>query len=679
MSSENSELNDSIGQVKFILPLLVLLGILLFVMTYLGIQKSHSDSLLLLRRQGGALIESLVLSADNAIIANSFFDLLIQEKYSDLVAFLETREDFDFTSDELADFSLGYGVDAILIFDDSLKLKASGAREIFIQVETIHDLILPVVRELVEDSTNYIDLRTIAGDLPGDVSIYYLEQTSDHKHVVVLVSDALFFAEAKKNIGIGFLVQKIAREIGIEYIIFQTSEGIVFSSKKIGPIPKIENDPFLQSALRSDTTVSRHYYHADREILEISKPFSSMEYGDGIFRLGISLEKHNEIVAGFDRQMIALSIVIFIVLVLAGLYLSGKQKRKYLDRSFREVKSLSEKVFDSINSGLVIIRKDKTVELANRQFLNDFNIDERELLGRAWHDLSFKDAVPFEEFLDKYESSGEYKTEISDLSGKKYFLVNIARLYDYRNRPAGAVAVVYNYSRLKELENVANRKERLSELGDLAAGVAHEIRNPLNSISIAAQRLMAEFEPKENSREFQSFTRQIKSEAGRLNDIVTRFLSLARGQAEKKEIIDLSQTINETIQFLKLDSEKSGIVIESEIEDNISLTGSQVRVKQMIINLARNSIEACGLNGGKISISLISSENSATLSIKDNGPGIPEEIREKVFNPYFSTKESGTGLGLAIVYQIVEEFDGQIELKSPSGEGTEFIIKLPLS
>jgi len=302
---------------------------------------------------------------------------------------------------------------------------------------------------------------------------------------------------------------------------------------------------------------------------------------------------------------------------------------------------LTEKVFDSINSGLVIIRKDKTVELANRQFLNDFNIDERELLGRAWHDLSFKDAVPFEEFLDKYESSGEYKTEISDLSGKKYFLVNIARLYDYRNRPAGAVAVV--------------------------------------SISIAAQRLMAEFEPKENSREFQSFTRQIKSEAGRLNDIVTRFLSLARGQAEKKEIIDLSQTINETIQFLKLDSEKSGIVIESEIEDNISLTGSQVRVKQMIINLARNSIEACGLNGGKISISLISSENSATLSIKDNGPGIPEEIREKVFNPYFSTKESGTGLGLAIVYQIVEEFDGQIELKSPSGEGTEFIIKLPLS
>ncbi len=677
MPSGNSNLNHSIGRVKFILPLLILLAILLFVMTYLGIQKSHSDSLLLLRRQGGALIESLVLSADNAIKANSFFDLLIQEKYSDLVAFLETRPDFDFASEELADFSLGYGVDAILIFDDSLNLKASGVRGIFIQIDDVYDLIYPVVQELVDDSTNFSELRTISGDLPGDISIYYLEQTSDHEHVIVLVSDALFFSEAKKNIGIGFLVQNIAREVGIEYIIFQTNEGIIFSSKKIGPIPKIENDPFLQSALDSDTTVSRRHNLADHEILELVKPFSSLEFGDGIFRLGISLEKYHEIVAGFDRQMIILSIVIFSVLVLVGLYLSSKQKRKYLDRSFKEVKSLSEKVFDSINSGLVIIRKDKTVELANRQFLNDFKIEEQKLLDNNWQDLIFKEIVPFEEFLLTSEASGEYKTEQSDLSGKKYFLINIARLYDYKNQPAGAVAVVYNYTRLKELENVANRKERLSELGDLAAGVAHEIRNPLNGISIAAQRLMAEFEPKSNSEEFQLFTNQIKSEAGRLNDIVTRFLSLARGQVKKEDRIDLSKTITDTLQFLKLDSEKSGAIIESEIESDITLSGSQDRVKQMIINLVRNSLEACQNINGKISVSLVSSDNSAVLSVKDNGPGIPEDIHEKIFIPYFTTRETGTGLGLAIVHQIVEEFGGQINLKSSPVDGTEFLIRLP--
>ncbi|MCP4704177.1 MAG: GHKL domain-containing protein, partial [candidate division Zixibacteria bacterium] len=520
--------------------------------------------------------------------------------------------------------------------------------------------------------------RTISGELPGDVSIYYLEQTSDFEHVIVLVSDALFFSEAKKNIGIGFLVQNIAREVGIEYIIFQTNEGIVFSSKKIGPILKIENDSFLQMALDSDTTVFRRHLLTDREILELIKPFSSLEFGDGIFRLGISLEKYNEIVAGFDQQMIILSIVIFIVLVLFGLYLSGKQKRKDLDRSFIEVKSLSEKVFDSINSGLVIIRKDKTVELANRQFLNDFNIDEQNLLNNNWHELPFNAVVPFDEFLLKNETSGEYKTELSELSDKKYFLINIARLFDYKNQSAGAVAVVYNYSRLKELEDVANRKERLSELGDLAAGVAHEIRNPLNGISIAAQRLMAEFEPKENSEEFQSFTKQIKSEAGRLNDIVTKFLSLARGQEEKKDRIDLGGTINDTLQFLKLDSEKSGAVIKSDIESNISLSGSKDKVKQLIINLVRNSLEACQNIEGQISVSLIKTDNSVILSVTDNGPGIPEDIQKKIFNPYFTTRKEGTGLGLSIVHQIVEEFDGELDLRSSHNNGTEFIIKFPL-
>lgn len=678
MSADNLDEKISTGYLKFILPLLVLLGILLFFMTYLGIQKSHSDSLLMLKRQGGALIQSLILSSDNAIRANSFFDLLIQEKYSDMVAFLETRSEFDFSSDELADFTVGYGVDAILIYNDSLNLKTSGARSIFIDIDAINKLILPEVKKLTEDSTKFSDLQTIEGELPGDVSTYYLEQTNEQKYTIVIVSDALFYTQAKKEIGIGYFVQNIAREVGIEYIIFQTNDGIIFSSRDVGPLPKIENDLFLQSALTSDSTVSRKYRISDRELLELARPFSSLEYGDGIFRLGISLEKHNEIVAGFDRQMIVLSIVIFAVLVLAALYLQGKQKRIYLDRSFRRVKSLSETVFDSINSGLVIVREDRTIESANRQFLLDFNVEAADLLGKYWEDFPFKAAVPFEKFFSGNEASGEYKTDQSGISGRRYFLVSLARLYDYDNKPAGAVAVIYNYSRIKELEDAANRKERLSELGDLAAGVAHEIRNPLNGISIAAQRLQAEFEPKENAEEFQAFARQIKSEAGRLNDIVTRFLSLTRGQDNKRNKINFSHVLNETILLLKLDAEKNGAEIIHRVEDNVILTGVEDRLKQLIINLIRNSIEACRGKGGEIAISLARRNNVAELSVKDTGIGIPDEIKDKIFNPYFSTKESGTGLGLAIVHQIVEEFEGNIDVTSIPGQGASFLISLPV-
>jgi len=678
MSKANSYSLVPRRKIKFVLPFLILLGVLLFILAYLGIQKSRSDSLQLLRQQGTALLESLTLSADNAIKANSFFDLLIHEKYSDLAVFLESHPDLDFTPAELADFSLGYGVDAILIFNSDGGLKCAGSRSVFINIEDIRNTILPEVEALIEDDARINDLLTVFGELPGDVSMYYLGQTSDKENVIVIVSDALFYSEAKRNIGIGYLVQNIAREVGIDYIIFQTDEGIVFSSRKLGPLLKIEKDPFLKQALDNDSTISRKYLFADREILELVRPFSSEEYGDGLFRLGLSLDKYNEIVAGFDRQMIALSVVIFAVFVLAVLYLEGKQKRLYLDRSYQEMKSLSEKVFDSINSGVISVRKDGFVELANRRFLEDFGLAENDLVGTSWDRVSFKEIIPFNTFLSGDKGSDEYKTEFRSPAGHKYYLVNITRLYDYENKPAGAVAVVYDYTQIKELENTARRKERLTELGDLAAGVAHEIRNPLNAISIAAQRLMAEFKPEREADEFESFTRQIKSEANRLNDIVTRFLALAREKAESRKKINFSRAVSETLDLLKLDSDKADIVLEYAVEPDILLLASEDRIKQLVINLVRNAVEACIPNEGKIIVNLEKKDNNAILLVADNGPGIPPELRDKIFNPYFSTKDKGTGLGLSIVHQIVDEFNGRLELSSSPGKGTQFRISFPV-
>ena len=124
--------------------------------------------------------------------------------------------------------------------------------------------------------------------------MYFLKKTGDRKYIIAMVSDALFFSSAKKDIGIGYLVQNIAREVGIEYILFQNADGIVFSSRRIGPILKIENDSFLSEAMHSDSVLSRVYLLGDRKVLELVKPFSSVEYKAGLFRLGLSLEKYNE-------------------------------------------------------------------------------------------------------------------------------------------------------------------------------------------------------------------------------------------------------------------------------------------------------------------------------------------------------------------------------------------------
>ncbi|MBN2226494.1 MAG: PAS domain-containing protein [candidate division Zixibacteria bacterium] len=659
---------------RYRLPILIVLGILLFVFAYLGIQKSRNDSLELLRIQGAALISSLTRSADNAIKANSFFDLLVQEKFSDLAGFVMSREQLDFSYEELADFAAAYGVDGIFIFDAELGLVTYGLRGVFLNPDDIIDDYFTELEAFRNDSAGFRDFMTKAGDLPGDVSMYYFERTMNREYIVVIAADALFYSEAKKNIGIGYLVQNIGHELGIVYILFQTPDGIIFSSRNIGPVLKIEKDEFLSQALICDTTCSRQYIFDGREILEMAKAFESDEYGSGVFRLGIALDRYHEIVTGFDRQMIILSLVIFAVLVLYVMYSQGKQKRMYLDRSYRRIQSLAEKVFESMNSGLVVVGPDGTIELANPEFLRTFSVEEGVVLGHKWRDLPFAEVIPIAELLAGRETAAELETMYAGPAGRRYLLVTMARLYRQENQPTGVAAVIYDYTRVRELEEDSRRRERLTELGDLAAGVAHEIRNPLNAISIAAQRLLSEFEPKTNVDEFQEFTRQIKSEANRLNEIVTRFLALTRSKGRQGKTIDFSTLVEETVKLLRLGLERKDITIVSTVPPDITLNGTEDRFKQMLFNLGRNAIEACEAEGGEVTVVLREEGDEVVLSVIDTGPGIPDDLKRRVFSPYVSTKDSGTGLGLSIVHRIVEEHEGRIEIHSPPSGGTEFRV-----
>jgi PAS domain S-box-containing protein len=659
---------------KILLPIFILMGVLLFVLIYLGIQKSRSDSLELIRQQGTALIESLTLSSDNAIKANSLFDLLVEEKFSDLASFLEGRKSMNYSAEELADLSSQYGVDAIMTFDRNGSFQRAGARGFFINLAELSELASFLVDTFLADTIGDNSRLDFAMAPGGNEVIYFIKISADNSHIIVVMTDALFYTSAKKDIGIGYLVQNIAREVGIEYIMFQTEDGIIFSSRRLGPTLKIENDPFLEAAIDSDTTLSRVYSYNERNIMELVRPFSSVEYPRGLFRMGLSLEKYYSIMGGFDRQMIALSFVIFAVLILIVLYLSGKQKRILLDRSFKKMKSLSEKVFDSINAGLIAINRDGTIEMVNNQFCMIFEITEMELIGKRWSEFPFGKTIPIEEMMAHHQKQGELELQFAVASTSKNLIVNMASLYDGENRETGAVAVIYDYTHIKELEETARRKERLTELGDLAAGVAHEIRNPLNAISIAAQRLLAEFQPQENSEEFKSFAGQIKAEAGRLNEIVTRFLAMTRDRSTGGGRFDASGAVQNAVQFMQLDLANTKIKLHPNVESEIFLTGTPDRFRQLVINLIKNGIEACGGETGEVAVRLYRENKTAIFSVKDNGPGIPNEIKKKIFNPYFTTKDKGTGLGLSIVHQIAEEMKGKTEVLTPASGGTEVKI-----
>jgi signal transduction histidine kinase len=245
------------------------------------------------------------------------------------------------------------------------------------------------------------------------------------------------------------------------------------------------------------------------------------------------------------------------------------------------------------------------------------------------------------------------------------------------------VAVAYIRGRRKhydmevEYERQAQRRERLSEMGSLAAGVAHEIRNPLNTISIAAQRLAREFEPTANREQYAAFTGQIRTETGRLNDIITRFLALARDDRRQRAAVELDTLLKEVEALLKIEGDRLGITVTVMSQPGLVVEGDADRLKELFLNLFANTKEALAGRAGEFRVQAERSGGEIEISVSDNGPGIPAEIRDKVFAPYYTSKEAGTGLGLATVETIVSDFGGEIRLDDAFTSGARFVITFP--
>lgn len=235
-------------------------------------------------------------------------------------------------------------------------------------------------------------------------------------------------------------------------------------------------------------------------------------------------------------------------------------------------------------------------------------------------------------------------------------------------------------SRIQQMSDKLNQAERLSSLGKLAAGVAHEIRNPLNAISMAAQRIQREFGPAEGDirRDFNQLTGIVRDEIRRLNGIIEDFLSLSRSRfnLRSQSIIHL---LEEIIHLLEGEAEAKNIVIEKQWNASDFMVYMDIdKMKQALLNLLKNALESIP-DKGKITLTLVpKNNNSICIGIIDTGTGIPPDNIMQVFDPHYTTKEKGLGLGLQISYEIIRAHKGELLVKSdPNGKGTTFEIILP--
>jgi signal transduction histidine kinase len=348
-----------------------------------------------------------------------------------------------------------------------------------------------------------------------------------------------------------------------------------------------------------------------------------------------------------------------------------------LDRARAEMRSLkefNERLVDGLREGLELVGGDFTIRHANRWMRNQFG----SLRGRRCYDVLTADGQPCPGCpMDRRDTmEGPVRLEIAGVSGRRFLLsCSAVRQPDGETLLLELVADVTEQAQLRERLHQA---ERLAAAGELAAGVAHEIRNPLAAI-VNATALLAAREGL-TDEEHASTLSAVRTEARRLNRILSEFLLFARPRAPERRLWDIAEVVERVVSLIREDPARAaGVELEVQMDRAVPVFRFDPdQMTQVLWNVALNGVEA--MEGrGRLRLDVERVDGDVVISVADTGRGIPPGDRGRVFDPFYSRKPAGSGLGLTIAQRIVAAHGGRIELSPAPGQGTRVRIALPLA
>ncbi len=369
-----------------------------------------------------------------------------------------------------------------------------------------------------------------------------------------------------------------------------------------------------------------------------------------------------------------------------------KSKYNLLLKRFREL----EKVFDfhrgiiqQISSGVITTDLNGSITFINRAAQDIFGYHYLDIQGQNISTL-FAEPEQGTQFFKRVIKEGhQYQSKETYLITKDGELIPAGFSTSYylnpeNKEPEGVIFIFRNITVVNNLRRQLERMERLATLGEISAGIAHEIRNPLAGIKTSAQVLEESFSPGDFRSQLVS---RIVKEIDRSNDLLKRFFNFAKPGRPKQEFQDIEMIIDGVYLLMAPRLKKRNITFHTDFSSEMPrlyIDGSQI--EQVILNLFINAVEAMP-EGGKIMINTKivkeyvfeqGSQQAVVVEIADTGRGIPIDQQEKIFNPFFTTKSDGVGLGLSISTRLLEENGGKIEVDSAEGKGSSFRIYFPV-
>lgn len=358
-------------------------------------------------------------------------------------------------------------------------------------------------------------------------------------------------------------------------------------------------------------------------------------------------------------------------------------ERQRVLEALRRSETQASAILEAASEGIVVVNAAGTIIAVNRQTETMFGYARSELLGRPLEML-----LP-ERLRDKHVA---HRTDYArdprvrrmgqglDLTARRHdgseFPVEISLSYVETDEGPRAMAFVTDITERKALERATRQAERLSALGRLSAGIAHEVNNPIGIMTSRIELILMDAETTGLPAEIIEDLRVVHRNALRVATIAKNLLSFARETPRERMPVHIDDVVRNVLLLVSVELRRQNVRLVPELKSATLVVAQPNALEQVVLNLVTNAVEAMP-DGGDIRITTARTGNRVELVVADTGRGIPAEQLPHIFDPFFTTKASGTGLGLSVSYGIVEDHKGTIEVQSEPGKGTTFVLTFP--
>jgi len=656
----------------------MLIAAVMLVSSYIELNQSKKEIFQLLYEHSSTLLESVIQSSKNTLNSSYEIEDLVADRLLDNARMIKRLDaEKTLSKNELIQIANENNLYRINIFNskgDRILSNRVPEPEHIHGEETINrfEELRPILNNEVDELI--IGLKT--AEFAEEERFAVAVARSNNKGAIVVNMDAKEFLEFRKKIGIGVILQQMTKHHGIEYIILQDTIGILAASEKIDTVESIIYSDFLIPALSSDSVFSRITLHAGHEVYEVAKRFSFDNEFIGLYRVGVSLEDIKNVEDRMLRRLIIISLILAAILIIVLSIIFTTQNLKTISNEYEKFKTLTSSVLENMSEAVFVLDNENRITLFNKSAEELFRVNSVEVLNNKISSIA-EGCLTFLENNASADITPSFEKEIKLLGESKYFSFSISPLDDPDTNQIKFTVVIKDLTDTKRLEDEAKKNEKLSAMGELASGVAHEIRNPINAIGMIAQRLNKEFIPTSSQTEYNDITRLLRTEVSRVNKIITQFLNYAKPNELNLKLVELKPYFEEVYHLFEDQAKQKAIKFILQKDDSLNIKFDPDLIKQTLLNIVQNAFDAVN-NGGEVIVQYYKSKKDLIIQVSDNGVGISPDQQQKIFDLYYTTKKDGNGLGLSISQKIIAQHNGSISVSSIVNNGTTIKIILPI-